>query len=432
MENDKWIWPRRVGHNVLTALKPRKTDESQNAWNLYGDIAWYGVLAGVVTSFVSVFTIRLGGSDTQVGLLSALPALVTIFVSMPGGVFVERETRPLSVLLITGVLYRSGYLVMGLLPLFLRTGQAWGVVILSTLLTIPQSVANIAFTTMFAAVVRPEKRAHIVSVRNVLIGITSTATALIGGKFLDWIIFPLNYTILFTLAFAASLMSSYYLTRIRLTPTFRSAPLRSPEQRRGLGGFFSIFRASPRYTRFTLASFAFQWGLFFTVPLYSIYFVRSLHASEGWIGLINMVGSGTTILFYPLWGRLTAQRGNRIAMIITTAGLACYPLLTPLVPSLYWILLVSFWGGIFSSGQVLAFFNGLLEVCGTESQRPARIAAYNTLVSVAAFAAPLISTAFVDTFGIENMLVAGGLLRLMGSFLIWQQRVLEKKPRAIH
>jgi predicted MFS family arabinose efflux permease len=117
-------------------------------------------------------------------------------------------------------------------------------------------------------------------------------------------------------------------------------------------------------------------------------------------------------------------------MIITTAGLACYALLTPLIPSLYWILFVAFWGGIFSSGQVLAFFNGLLEVCGTPIQRPARIAAYNTLVNVAAFAAPLISTVFVDRIGIENMLIAGGLLRLFGTFLIWQQRALDKKPRA--
>lgn len=430
MENDKSIWSMHVKQNVLTAFKPRKTVESQNAWNLYGDIAWFGVLAGVVTSFVSVFIIRLGGSDTQVGLLSALPAFVTIFVSMPGSVFVERETRPLSVLLVTGVLYRAGYLVMGLLPLFLATGSAWGVVILSTLLTIPQSVANIAFTTMFAAVVKPERRAHIVSVRNALIGITSTATALIGGKFLDWFVFPLNYTVLFTLAFAASLMSSYYLTRIQLPPTPAPPVPRMPAQNPGLGGFFSIFRSSSNFARFTLTSFAFQWGLFFTVPLYSIYVVRSLHASEGWIGLINMVASGTTILFYPLWGRLTARRGNRIAMIITTAGLAGYALLTPLIPSLYWILFVAFWGGIFSSGQVLAFFNGLLEVCGTPIQRPARIAAYNTLVNVAAFAAPLISTVFVDRIGIENMLIAGGLLRLFGTFLIWQQRALDKKPRA--
>ena len=50
--------------------------------------------------------------------------------------------------------------------------------------------------------------------------------------------------------------------------------------------------ASPGFTRFTLASFVFQWGLFFTVPLYSIYWVRVLHASDGWVGaIIGIIGA---------------------------------------------------------------------------------------------------------------------------------------------
>ncbi len=186
--------------------------------------------------------------------------------------------------------------------------------------------------------------------------------------------------------------------------------------------------ASPGYTRFTLASFIFQWGLYFTVPLYSIFWVRTLHASDGWVGLINMVGSGTTILFYPLWGRLTARRGNRIAMILTTAGLAGYPFFMAIFPNLEWMLFVSFWGGVFSSGQALAFFNGLLEVC-PEENRAARIAAYNSLANIAAFASPLISTALIDVFGISAMLFFGAALRLVGSYLIWQMGVLRNVPR---
>jgi TonB family protein len=44
----------------------------------------------------------------------------------------------------------------------------------------------------------------------VWIGITSTLAAFFGGKFLDQILFPINYQILFGIAFAASLMSQYY------------------------------------------------------------------------------------------------------------------------------------------------------------------------------------------------------------------------------
>ncbi len=419
--------PARVRHRLLTALQPRRTLDAQNTWNLYGDIAWFGVLNGIVTSFLSVFTIRLGGTDTQVGLLTALPALITILVSIPGSRIVEREKRPLSVMLISGTLHRAGYLAIGLLPFFVVTHQAWGVVILAGLLTVPQAIANVAFTTMFAQVVERAKRAHVVSVRNVLIGITSTTTALAAGKFLDWVDFPVNYQILFVIGFATSLLSILHLSRIRLPAPFPKVAVAPQGEKLGLRGFFSMLDTSPGYTRFALVSFVFQWGLYFTSPLYSIYWVKTLHASDGWVGLINMIGSGTTILFYPLWGRLTARRGNRIAMIVTTAGLAGYPILTAIFPSLEWMLFVSFWGGVFSSGQALAFFNGLLEVCPQE-YRATRIAAYNSLANVAAFASPLISTALIGVFGIGAMLILGGAIRLVGSLLIWQMGVLENVP----
>lgn len=413
---------------MKAALRPRQSVESQNAWNLYGDIAWFGVLAGVVSAFLGVFTIRLGGSDALVGLLSALPALFTMFASIPGGRIVERQPSPLVILLITGALNRIGYLPIALVPGVLATGRAEAVVAIAALLAIPGGIANIAFTTMFARAVRPENRAHVVSVRNILLGVTSTAAAVVGGKLLDWIVFPINYQVLFTGAFAASMLSILYLSRIRL-------PKDRPARRTGtenvtvdVRGMLSMLSAGDSYTRFTWSTFVFQWGLFFTAPLYSIFWVRTLHASDGWVGLFSMVGSAVTVFFYPFWGRLTAREGNRRAMIATTAGLAAYPIMLALVPSIEWVLGVSFWGGIFSSGQALVFFNGLLEVC-PEKHRATRIAIYNTLTNAAAFASPLISTALVDIFGIQSVLILGGGLRLLGSFLIWQQRVLMNREK---
>lgn len=427
MENEKVGFGVQMKERVLNAFQPRQTIESQNAWNLYADIAWFGVLSGVAQTFLSVFTIRLGGTDTHVGLLSALPALVTIFLSIPGSRFVERERKPLSVLLITGTLNRAGYLVIALMPFFLAVYRADAVVALVALLTIPAAMANVAFTTMFGKAVKPEKRARVVSIRNVWIGITSTAAALLGGKFLDLVQFPFNYQILFAFAFAASMLSIYYLARIRLSAT-SATRARAVESPSGARGFIAMLRASRGYTRFALASFVVHWGLFFAVPLYSIYWVRYLHASDGWVGLINMVGNATTIVFYPLWGRLAARRGNRPVLILTTAGLATYPFFTALAPSVEWILFVSFLGGVFSSGFAIASFNGLLEVC-PELRRASYIGAYNTLINIAAFISPLISTSLTTLFGIQAMLMLGAGLRLIGSVLIWQQRVLAKKPR---
>ncbi len=185
----------------------------------------------------------------------------------------------------------------------------------------------------------------------------------------------------------------------------------------------NLLRSNDGYVRFALTSFVFQWGVYFTTPLYSIYWVRNLDASDGWVGVINMVGSATTILFYPLWGRLTARRGNRIAMILTTAGMAGYPFFLALAPSVEWAVVVSFWGGVVSSGQALSFFNGLLEVC-PELNRSSYIAGYNTLVNIAAFAAPILSTSLTELSSIQAMLFLGAGLRLLGSFLIWRKRAL--------
>lgn len=424
METLRLFWPPRVP----AALKPRESVESQNAWNLYGDIAWYGVLAGISSSFLSVFTLRLGGTDTMVGLLSALPALVTMVFSIPGGRYVEKR-QLLPVLLITGVLTRAGYFAIGLLPSFFSSFRAEGVVLFTTLLTIPAAISNVAFATLFARTVPIDRRAHVVSVRNVLLGITSTAAALLGGKLLDWVIFPVNYQVLFVIAFACSMLSIFYLSRIKIPMVAKDATTRATNGLAGMGSIVKMVRARDDYGRFTLTSFIFQWGLFFTAPLYSIYWVRTVHASDGAVGLINMVGSATTILFYPLWGRLTARRGNRPALILTTAGLAGYPFLMALSPTVGWMLFVSFWGGVFSSGQSLSFFNALLEVC-PEQNRATRIAAYNALSNIAAFAAPLLSTSLTELIGIQAVLLAGAGLRLLGSAIIWQQRVLAgKRPR---
>ena len=414
----------QVKTRVLQVFQSPKTIESQNAWNLYGDIAWYGILSGIVQSFLAVYVIRLGGSDTHVGLLTALPALVGIVFSIPGSRLVEREGKPLSVLLITGLLHRLGYLLIALLPFIFATNAAEGVVFVVVLLSIPVAVANVAFTTMFGQAVKPENRARVVSIRSVWIGITSTLIALVGGKFLDLVQFPINYQILFAVAFASSMVSIYYLSRIRLPVADASgAAVPRPKLPRGVRAFVDMLRTSDGFVQFTLTSFLFQWGLFFTIPLYSIYLVRNLNASDGWVGVINMVGTATTILFYPLWGRLTARRGNRIAMVLTTLGMAAYPLFLGLAPTVEWAVVVSFWGGVVSSGQALSFFNGLLEVC-PELNRSSYIAAYNTLVNLAAFPSPIISTSLTEVYGIQAMLFVGAGMRLVAAFLIWRKGVL--------
>jgi MFS family permease len=201
-----------------------------------------------------------------------------------------------------------------------------------------------------------------------------------------------------------------------------SSPVSAPrvDARHASLGLIEMLRNSKEFSGFTMRSFIFHWGMFFTQPLYTIYWVRTLHATEGWIGVLSMIGAAMTILFYPWWGRVTTRRGTTFGLYLTTLGLAIYPFVTVLAPSIEWIILVQFLSGVTSSGYGVTFFNRLLEV-SPESSRPSHIAGYNTLINIAAFFSPLISTMLTNVWDIRVLLVIGALLRLAGPILFWER-----------
>jgi len=56
-----------------------------NVRHLYADIFWYGILGGSTLAFLNVYATRLGASALQIGLLTAVPAIVNLWVSLPAG-----------------------------------------------------------------------------------------------------------------------------------------------------------------------------------------------------------------------------------------------------------------------------------------------------------------------------------------------------------
>ncbi|MGB9880432.1 MAG: hypothetical protein ACPLRM_06690, partial [Anaerolineae bacterium] len=77
---------------VLRWFVPGEVSERWNYLNLYREVAWYGVLSGVSSTFTSIFALRLGASNFLIGLLTALPALMNILFQIPAAHLVERES----------------------------------------------------------------------------------------------------------------------------------------------------------------------------------------------------------------------------------------------------------------------------------------------------------------------------------------------------
>lgn len=416
---------------VLRRLKQRMpwytsadTVEGRNLHNLYVETIWFGVLSGLTSTYIAVFALRLGATTGQVGWLTALPALVNIVWLIPAARLIERQRRPIPIILVSGVLQRVGYLVMVAVP-FLHAGQISALIVLATLVAVPSAVINTAVTALIPELVSPERRGSAVSVRWLLMAAAETAAALIGGQILGLMPVPLNYQVVIGVGVLLSLLSVRYLRRIRVPDTAlrhaASAAARRAAPRTGTG------RPSPRKTlsgvlahrgfvRFTAASFVFYWGIYLPAALWSILRVRDLGASDGWIGLIATVNNASIIVGYLYWGKVGAKRGDRWMLAVTAIGVTLYAFFTALVPSIEWMIPTSILGGVAWAGCNLALFNLMLAVCPSD-RRPTYIALHTSLINVTAFAGPLLGAGMADWIGLRPAFVVSGALRLAGLLL---------------
>lgn len=398
---------------------PADTLEGRNVRNLYAETAWFGLLNGLAATFISVFALRLGATTGQVGWLTALPALVNIVWLVPAARLIERQRRRLPLLLLTGFLQRLGYLAIALMPFLLVTGRVEALIILNTLITLPAGVINTGITSLLPDLTSPERRGEVISTRWLILSITATAAALIGGSLLDLMPVPFNYQVLLGGGALLSLLSLLYLRRIRVPDEVsarRAARSRQPPHRQPLRLSLGGLRAQRGFVRFVAAAFVFHWGLYLPAALWSVLRVRDLKASDTWIGLIAVVVDACTIVGYLLWGRVSAKRGNRWVLIVATSGVTLYALITAAVPSIEWMLLTSALGGLAWSGCNLALFNVMLSVC-PDDRRPTYIALYTAMMNITAFAGPLLGAALSDWIGIRLAFVIAGGVRLIGLLL---------------
>ena len=72
-----WSRPTGTGQVVPPELK-------QRFHHLYGDIGWYGLVAGTTIAFLAVYAARIGASAFQIGMITAGPAMVNLIFTTAG------------------------------------------------------------------------------------------------------------------------------------------------------------------------------------------------------------------------------------------------------------------------------------------------------------------------------------------------------------
>lgn len=412
----------------LLSIK-NKTLEERNAVYLVIEIFWASMLASAAT-FIAPFALRLGATNAQIGLLSSIPALMAVLVSIPAGRFLNKKHTRKNWLIASLFLYRASFLIVAFIPLLNLPLKLKGFLVILTIVLF-SSLAhffNVGFIPLLSETVPESKRASVFSARNIVFNLSMSICVFLFGIWLEKSDFPTNYQILYVFGFLCSLLSIYYLMKVNVP----DAPIHREETKSVVKNhpkllwesFQRHYQQNPGFSRIVINTFLHGLGVWAAAPLYVLHYVRNLGANEAWLGLNSTISTATTILGFAIWRWIIRRLEEPTTLKLTIMWVGFYPLLiglwwfVPELQSLKPILILTGINGLIIPGVNLSHFNMLLKVT-PDNNRPGFTAAYITVANLGAFICPFLGVYLSQHIGLAITLIGCGIACIIGSASFW-------------
>jgi len=396
----------------LPVVRPT-TQEDRNVRLLYVSTAMLGVATGGIVSFLPVFLARLGASSTLLGWFNSAPSLLLVFLLIPGAAIAERHADQVAVRVRYARILRMAYLVCALLPLVIPVGHLpMALLVVWTLTVFPEAITIPAWTSVLARSVSARRRATVNSVRWALLAVVSAVSSAAFGWLLDRISFPYNYQTVFLISFLLSWADPYTFSFIKVSPLRRPVAVAGQGILRRFAEYIRPVFRHGSFIRYLVATIPYRVALNLPAPLFTLFWVNELRASDTLIGLRGTVGHVALVAGYLLWGRWASRVGHRSVLILSSAGLALYPVATALSPEAGWLLPVAAIWGVTVGGVDIGLFDLMLASCPEERQ-PLFAAVWSMAARGAMFLGPLVGAALAERTSLGTALLVSGGAQLL-------------------
>lgn len=429
------------------------TVHRSNFRHLYMEIGWFGIVNGSLIAFSSVYLTRVGASTVQLGWFSAIPALMALILSLPAGFWLQNKKMDRSVFW-SAFIFRFYYLIWPLLALFFSEPMQVNVVLFVTILMgIPGTLLSISFNALFAAIVPPEWRNHVIGIRHALLAMASVLSSLLCGALLDRLPFPLGYQLVFGVAAFAGAMSTLHLWFLN-DQTKPAEPYNVPQLVRDVarpgiftaGGLirppmaFRYLRRRPqlRLPQVQILSGDFGRGMAVIGFMYVALYIPNALYYPYWVDELNysdqLISYGSALFYVCQFAsatqlaRVANWMGNQKSLAFGATLLSAYPGITAMSVHPIAFLLASAFSGIgwgIAGGAILTY---VLERV-PDDQRPNYMAWYSLLTNVAILIGSLLGPVIGEWMGLRLGLALGGIIRLLSGLAVWLYGQKEKPPR---
>ena len=398
----------------MIAQSQIQTSDRANFNHLVGDIAWFGLALAATTRFLSVYAIRLGASAVDLGWISALPALIVVITSSLGAWWTRRFKTSERSLFLPGLGMRFLFLLPALAPFLPLRWQPLWLILAVSIPAFPQGIASVSFFVMFRDAIHPSSMIRLLSHRQLALNLCLGGAALVFGVWLEKAPFPLNYQVMFLLAFAFSLISLIHCISVQTPPLVVTQSETPLVRKRGTNPW-----RSSGFQRVAVVSVVIQIAFTILVPVLPLYLVDRMGADEGFMAVFALIELAAGAVASVLAPRIRERIGTRPMIAFMIAGTALNAIIIAFAPNLYVALFAAiFSGACWTAGAGVGLFQFFVENTPAD-EMPAYSTAYSQINGLAVFAGPMLGSLLASS-GMSLVLVIlfGAVLRLIAAPLV--------------
>ncbi|MGG3470548.1 MFS transporter [Neobacillus pocheonensis] len=383
------------------------------------------IAVNLAGNFFPIFAISiLGANNYQVGLISSLPPLVALIMTIPAAILLNRLEQQKKTVALTVFWARAMFLLLVGVLFIPISYQAWTFLVIIAVMNIPGTISNIGWQTLISGMISEERRGIFFSDRNRLLTVVGMLTTLLIGIIMkNQTNNGSAYQLLFFIAFVFGLLEMFFLLKHKETMKPKTSNLQKNSYME-----WSIFQ-DQGYRWFLIAALCFNFTWQMAWGLFNIYYVKYAHATILWISLFSVGNQLVQIFTFPLWKKWAEQKSNTLMLVWVSIGMATAPFLNVMSINPFYLTIVSMTSGFFMSGTTLLLFNLLLEK-SPEEKKTYCITTYNVLLSFVAFIAPQFGIWLLEMSNIHFSLEISSVFRCFSAFvfmLMYSRSIKNKK-----
>jgi MFS family permease len=338
--------------------------------------------------FLTGFALYLGATPFHIGLLAAIPALLTSF-GFVSAYLVNRlqHRKPLTIM--TAGTSRMLFYIPAFLLLFNYKPSLSFLLVLIGVFNALLTIADNAWLSWMSDLVPKERRGRFFGIRNTGMGLIGMIMSFSGAWFLDHYKAigqnNFGFGIIFLVASVATTIGTILITQ--------QPEIIIPRERTSLKKIVTAPFKDTNFRKF-LRFIAF-WNLTSGIagPFYIVFMLQNLKMSYSTVAIYSIIANSVILLSQPLWGKAIDRFKSKPVLFINFIFIGFLPLLWIFPTSffLFPVWLDAFITGVFWPGVNLSVFNIVFSLSDNEKQKESYFAIFAAITGISSFLSSLLA-----------------------------------------